>query len=197
MEKIEIIYKMLINKIELTNNTLRIYGFSQDEIDELVLKKILERKSDGSYKIYQVDKFRKYGVDLLKKGHYNDANTCFKICYELAPTGKLICLQAMLAAICRHDYSQIFEIYSNLEKIHPEKNILDNILYLYLLSVITKVPEELQERTREINPSSLMLPYTIGTKVENEIRKAISQNKFAYACQLINGREEKEKWRNI
>ena len=166
--KIEIIYKMLINGIYLTNNTLLVYGFNQEEIEELVTKRVIELQKDGFYKLYSVDKFRKYGVDLLHKGHYNDANTCFKICYQLAPTGKLICLQVMLASICRHDYSQIFEIYSNLEKVHPEKNASDNLLYLYLLSIITKVPEKIRERTREINPKNLILPYTVGTKVENE-----------------------------
>ena len=190
--KIEIIYRMLINRIELTNNALRIYGFSQDEIDELVAKKIIEAMQDGTYRLYQVDKLRKYGISLLQKGQNKDADICFKMCYQLAPTGKHICLQAMLAAINRHDYRILFEIYSNLEKVHPEKNAQDNMLYLYLLSVVTKVPEEYKERTRKIMPSELILPYTVGTKIENQIRIAISKNQFAYAHHLISERLTKE-----
>lgn len=191
-KKIEIIYKMLINGIKLTNNTLSIYGFTQEEIEKLITKKIIEMQQDGIYKLYQVDKLRKYGVSLLLNGHYKEADLCFKISYELAPTGKMICLQAMLSALHKKNYKKIFEIYSNLEKIHPEKNSKDNLLYLYLLSIITEIPEEYREKARQIKPLEMMLPNKVGLKVENEIRKYIGQHKFTYAHQLICQRMVKE-----
>lgn len=190
--KIEIIYQMLIKRIKLTNESLRLHGFNKDEINNLLEKRIIEQTSDDSYKLYQVDKLRKYGVTLLQNGKTAEADACFRVCYELVPTGKHICLQAMLAALNRHEYRQLFEIYQNLEKNHPEKNKQNNLLYLYLLSIITKVPEELQERTRKIEPSEIILPHTNSSKIENQIRTAISQNKFSYACQLIKERIKKE-----
>lgn len=192
IQKIEIIYQMIIKRIKLTNESLELHGFNQDEINNLLAKKIIEQTSNDSYKLYQVDKLRKYGVTLLQNGKKAEADACFRVCYELVPTGKHICLQAMLAALNRHEYRQLFDIYQNLEKIHPEKNKQNNLLYLYLLSIITKVPEELQERTREIEPSEIILPYTNSSKIENQIRTAISQNKFSYACQLIKERIKKE-----
>lgn len=191
--KIETLYKMLINGFTLNNNTLRVYGFSEGEIEELISRRIIEPTQDKSYKLVYVDKLRKYGISLLLQGKFKEADTCFQICYEEAPTGKNICLQVMLSAIKKGDFQKAFEIFTNLEKNHPERNSASNNLYLYLLSIISPVPEEYIERTRQIESKDIALTYTVGTKVENEIRKAIAQNKFAYACKLINERMQREK----
>lgn len=191
--KIETLYKMLINGITLNDNTLRVYGFSENEIYELISRRIIAPTSDKSYKLVYVEKLRKYGISLLQQGKFKEADICFQICYEVAPTGKNICLQVMISAIKKGDYQKVYEIFANLEKNHPERNSASNNLYLYLLSIIAPVPEEYIERTRQIESKDIVLTYAVGTKVENEIRKAISQNKFAYACKLINERMQREK----
>lgn len=183
--KIEIVYKILMNDLVLNDQSLIQYGLSEEDIEEMVIRRILSREKNGTYKIFSVDKFRQYGVKLLLNKDAKGANICFRKCYELAPTCKNVCLQCLIAAVIREDYKQAFEIFANLEKIQPEKNIENNNLYLYLLSEITECPEEYQERISEIEFDDIMLPRSICNKPENEIRKAIYQNKFKYSYQLI------------
>ena len=185
-ERIEIIYQIIIDGLDITNETLIQYGFTEEDISLLLTKRIIVPYEKDTYRIFVVDKLRQYGVKLLLRQKIKEANICFRKCYELAPNGRNISLQYLLATIKRGDYSKAFEIFANLEKIHPEKNYQSNNLYLYLLSVITKCPEEYAKRTREFEPKDILLPVATCNKAENEIRKAISQSKFTYAYQLIN-----------
>lgn len=185
-KRLETIYSLLMDGMVLTHNLLIEKGLSQEDINILIQEKHIAPVKDNKYILVSVDKFRRYGVALLTKQKIKEANICFRKCYELAPNGKNICLQALLAAVKRYNYPEVFKIYANLETIQPEKNKKNNNLYLYLLSVVTECPQEYQEKLIDIEYSDLMLPNTAGNKIENEIRKAIYQNKYTYAYQLIN-----------
>ena len=95
MEKInmEPIYKMLINDLEITDETLKAYGYSEEDIRILLENEFLVRLKTREYKITSVEKFRQYGISLINREKMYYSNRCFEKCYELAPNGKNIALQ--------------------------------------------------------------------------------------------------------
>ena len=193
MNKIETIYRMIIDGINLNDDTLEQQGISKKEIEELVAKKVIRRMGNGTYQLNQVEELRKYGVKLKQNGQNEQAVRCFEICYKMCPKGRNICLQAMLCALDKTekpDYKRAFEIYANLEKIQPEENQTKNNLYLYLLSVIAYPPENYRKKSSKIIPKTL-IPDDENSEML-EIIKTIVRNKFPYACELIKAAIERQ-----
>ena len=188
-EKIEIIYNMLIEGSKLTDESLLENGFSLDDKDLLIKKRVLEfDKKTKMYKLVLVDKFRRYGIKLLFLQKAREANICFRICYELCPNGKHICLQYLLALLNRKypDYEKVFEVFATLEKIRPDKYVLNYNLYLYLLNIITDCPTEYVDRVKNMTEDDLGTSKFIHNKSENDVRDAIFKGKFTYALGLVN-----------
>lgn len=185
-EKIEQIHRLMIMGSNLTNSALKGSGLSEEDINFLVSTRVIEPAKDDMYRLIAIDDFRRYGVKLLQEKRAREANICFKKCYELAPTGKDICLQILLAAIKAHDYDKAFEIFANLDKINPDKNSKNNNFYLYLLAIINEIPEQYHERVRNIGYDDLMLPKSTCNKPENEVRSAVLNAKYTYAYHKIN-----------
>lgn len=90
---IESLYKLLINDLKIMDDTLKIYGYSEEEIYLMLEKNVIERLKTGEYRLVMVDKFRQYGLNLLKKNKKIEADKCFKRCYEMAPNSRNISLQ--------------------------------------------------------------------------------------------------------
>lgn len=183
---IEVLYKIIIDGLDITQKTMQQYGLSDDEISLLVETRVIMLRKDNKYILFSVDKFRKYGVTLLLKQKIKEANICFEKCYEMAPKGRNIALQYLLANITHYNYQKAFETFANLETIQPEKNKENNNLYLYLLSIVAPCQEEYKERVRNMDRNDIMLPYSHSNKKENQVRDAILKSKFTYAYQIIN-----------
>lgn len=185
-EKIEIIYKMIINGIILNNKNLTYYGFSKEDIETLLSKRILEQNDNNTYKLVFVDKLRKYGVKLLLTGDGRNAGICFKICYQLAPNCRSIALQYLMSSVVRKHYNEAFKVLLSLKEKNKDTYIKDNNLYLYLLRIITNYQDIELDNEIKLDEEDIMLPEANCNKVENDIRRAIINNKFTYAYQLIN-----------
>jgi len=191
--KIEILYKILLNKQELSTSNLMKHGISKEDIELMIEQRILMPIKKDEFRLVTAEKFRQYGAKLLTANHTIEANRCFQICYELEPYGRNIAIQYMLSKIIKKKYDEAFEIFSKIELQHQEKYEKDNNLYLYLLGNITICPKEYQDKIRKLKPQDILLSQGVNTKVENEIRTAIARHKFKYAYQLINNRYSKER----
>lgn len=182
----EKIYELAINGIRLNNNNLFSCGYTEEDIKYFISKRIIAVTEDGNYEIFSADKFHQYGIKLLVNGNVRDANKCFRMCYRINPTGRRINIQMLLAAIKRNDYVEGLKFYSNLENNSSEKHILDNNLYLYLLNLVTDLPVEYKEKVRDFKYEDLVFTDAVCNKDENTIRVAVYNNKFLYACKLLN-----------
>ena len=180
------LYRILIDGLDLTYENLIKYGISENEIKELLQNHIIVINKSSTFSLVSIAKFCNYGIELLLENRIVEADKCFQKCYELAPNGRKICLQALCSAVRRSDYKLAYEIFETLEQINPEKNILDNNIILYLLNIISPANEAYRARIRNLNNIDLQLPKRNSTKVEYEIRKAILLGKFKYAYQQTN-----------
>ena len=177
MINMEPIYKLLINDLKITDDSLKIYGYSKEAICLLLEKNIIERLKTGEYKLVSVDKFRQYGLSLLKEGKNFQANKCFEKCYELAPNGKNIILQHMLALLKRKKYQEVLNVIKNA---NPTNTDVNYNLYLYLLNFLTEIPDEYKERVSNMTENDLMMPIIRENISENKIRRSIIEDKYNY-----------------
>ena len=180
---IEPIYKLLINDLKINDETLRIYGYKEEEIHLLVKGNIIQRLKTGEYKLVSVDNFRQYGLSLLKVNKKYAADNCFRRCYEMAPNGKNISPQYIHSLLKRRKHQEIFEV---IDSVNPELDDVNYNLYLYLLSFLTDIPDRYKERIRNMTEDDLLMPMISSNRMENNIRKQIIEFKFKYAYKLIN-----------
>lgn len=181
-DKLRIIYLMLINGIELNDNTLMLNRISKEDVINLIKIKKLDINDNGTYRILGVNDFRHFGIELLKNSRVREAKACFEKCYELAPNDKDVCLQYMLSLIKSQKYKKVLEVYDNLESIaNNDKYIKNNNLYLYLLSFIIELPKKYADKVKNMEYDDLKVPSVACNKVENIMRAAILENKFKFA----------------
>lgn len=191
--RIDLIYEVFLKESEITFKGLKKYGLEDAEIESFISNKIIEPINYKTFQLVSVDKFRQYGVRLLLMGNKNKAVKCFEMCYKLAPNCKNVLLQYMLLKIISKDYKEVFEVYRQLDLIPSDRSEKDNNLYLYLLGVVTSsMPQDLKDRLKNMETEDIILSYTHGRKIENQIRGAILEHKFKYAYQLMVERNEKE-----
>lgn len=180
---IEPIYKLLINDLKITDESLRIYGYKEEEIHLLVKMNIIQRLNTGEYKLVSVEKFRQYGLSLLRMNKKYAADKCFRRCYEMATNGKNISFQYINSLLKRRKHQEIFEV---IDRVNPELDDVNYNLCLYLLSFLTDIPDRYKERIRNMTEDDLLMPMTSSNRIENNIRKQIIEFKFKYAYKLIN-----------
>ena len=184
------IYNDVINNIELTTKKLNEYGFNSTDITKLIKEETIERVKRGTYELKDTDKLFNYGRNLIIKKDHENVIKCFKKCLELDPTNLGACFQLFIKSIENKDYDKVFEYYEELRK---TKNIYyqqDTKYHLYLLSLITEIPEKYKEEIKKINFDDIKvleedLRYD-DVKEQNRIRKAVIDRRPSYALHILN-----------
>ena len=215
-DKLQVIFDMLIDGVELTDENLLNQGVTAENIEELVVKKYLITNDDRTYQYNKdrVKKFFQYYKKLVKAQEEIRAKRCLDVCWQLNPYEREVCIKKIIEDLDtpteNTDGSKIHKAFARFLKYlytsenKSEVHKRDDNLYLFLFSLIIEVPEiYINEDTqtlyglREIATSmkykeDIQLEKTNETKPENFIRKQIFLKKMTYACQLISERNAKE-----
>lgn len=183
----EKLYKIIIKEPILTTDVLINNNITKDNIQYLLDNKIIKEVSPDNYELIDIDSLYRYGIKLLVKSEYRLANNCFIKCYKLNPENRDICLQITLSALRRGNYSEVLKMFPILEKTEQGIDKKDNILYIYLLSLITKIDEEYQDLLINLNEFDLLLDKNDpNNQQENIIREHIIKRKYKRAISIIN-----------
>lgn len=183
------IYDILIDGYELTTKNLNNLGLNSKDIKELIEQDKLERVKRGYYEITHPSDLYYYGKEYLDKYDYEKAGQCFLKCYELEPNHGGACFQLFLRCIIDKDYDNAFKYYDGLSNVDSQEIIADSNFYMYLLSIITKVPEK-YENVRYLTFEDYKICDNTrrhkNIKEQNDIRSAAYYHKFSYAYTLLN-----------
>lgn len=185
LEKMNNIYSAVVEGGDLTTKRLNNLGFNSKDLNDLIKEGKLERVKRGLYQLKDVDGLFHYGKRLIAKRNLEKADLCFEKCYLLDPNHLGTCFQMFLRNIKRENYEKVFELYDKLSKSDNEYYNKDLNYYLYLLSIITKVPQKNREYARYLTFDDMKVSLDdkrySDTLKENQIRSCALNRKFAFA----------------
>lgn len=194
-ENLNNLYEGIINDNELTTKELNSYGFNSKDLSNMIEEGTLTRIKRGYYTLLAVEDLYYYGKKLITKKEHDKATKCFEKCYQLDPEHFGTCFQLFLRSINNKDYENTFKYFDTLLKTDKPHYDIDNNLYLYLLSIITDIPEKHKNYARYLKLEDLNIDIEDkryeDIPEQNKIRLAIFQRKFPYALKQLKNLIEK------
>ena len=188
-ESITKLYETIISGNELTTKELNNMGFNSKDIKELIEQGNLQRIKRGYYSFLSIDDLFMHGKSLIAKKEYDKATLCFKKCYELDPNHSSSCFQLFLRSINEKDYEEAFKYFDVIFKTENKFYSNDSNFYLYLLSIITDVPEKHKEYARFLKIEDIRVDFEDkrykDIPQQNKVRIAVLQRKFPYALKQL------------
>ena len=189
-ENLNSMYNGLIDEKELTTKELNSYGFNSKDLTDLINDGVLERVKRGYYSFLSIDDLFCYGKQLIASKEYDKATACFKKCYELVPNHLGACFQLFLRAVKSKNYEEAFIYFEHFYDSDNEYYNNDSNFYLYLLSMITEIPEQHREYAKylkledirvDFNDKRFNDPYS-----QNKVRISALNQKFTLASKQLN-----------
>ena len=190
-ENLNSMYNGLIDEKKLTTKELNSYGFNSKDLTDLINDGVLERVKRGYYSFLSIDDLFCYGKQLIASNKYDKATACFKKCYELDPNHLGACFQLFLRAVKSKNYEEAFIYFEHFYDSDNEYYNNDSNFYLYLLSMITEIPEQHREYAKYLKLEDIRVdfndkryndPYS-----QNKVRISALNQKFILASKQLNG----------
>lgn len=183
-------YEVLIDQKELTTKQLNECGFNSKDIAALIEDGTLERVKRGCYSFLSIDNLFYYGKMLISLKKYEKATACFEKCYELNPNHFGVCFQLFTRSVQNREYDKAFEyferFYNNDNKFYNS----DCNYYLYLLSMITELPDNYRQHTKFLKFRDMRVDFDDkryeDIPVQNKIRSLSFDQKFITASKQLN-----------
>lgn len=189
-ENLNKIYNGLIEDKELTTKELNSYGFNSTDLTNLINDGVLERIRRGHYSFLSIDHLFYYGKQLIALKEYDKATVCFLKCFELNPNHSGACFQLFLRNIQSKNYDKAFLYFEHFYVSENKYYNNDNNFYLYLLSMITEIPEKHREYAKclklediriDFNDKRFEAPYS-----QNKVRISSLNQKFSLAYKQLH-----------
>lgn len=182
-------FDKIINDINLTLSELSECGFTKEDITLLVNDGILKFEN-GIYSLKEVEPLFKYGRKLLGQKDKITAQKCFLKCFSLNPNHDSVCYEMFIRSIDEKDYITALKCLDVMCKSDNLPHQIDNNLYLFLLSVITDLPDKYKEYVKSLRLEDILIIYNDpryeNKNAQNNIRKTIFAMKFPYALKQLN-----------
>lgn len=197
-ENLNKLYESVIEGIELTTKELNSMGFNSRDLSHLIEQGSIIRVKRGIYELKSVDELYSYGKKLIKKYEHDKVNKCFAKCFEIDPTHKGVCFQLFLRSVKNKDYKKAFEYFDVFYNNENEFYKADSNFYLYMLSMITELPENYKEFAKRLKFSDFKVDFEDkrydNVLLQNNIRSFALNQTFTLAIKQF-GEYIKEKGR--
>ena len=183
-------YDMFIDKDVLTTQELLSAGFTNKDLTRLIEDGKLNRVKRGYYELASVNGLFRYSQILFSKRYkeYDKAFKGLKRCLEIDPKNGSVHTRIFLNLAITGEFEEAFESFKVMDETENEFYKKDQNMWLYLLSFVMELPEEYQERVRNMKLSDILtLPndnrYS-DRLLQNKIRNAIFRQNFKEALEL-------------
>ncbi len=179
-------YETVIDEKALTTKELNNCGFNSKDLTKLVENGTLERMKRGSYSLSATHNLVGYAKYLIMHNQPERATTCFEVCYKLNPKDTAACMNLLLRSIQNKEYEKAFEYLKNLYKNDNEVSKSNTNFYLYLLNLITEIPKQFQEYTKNLSYEDFKDKRFDNACLCNMLRISASNQKFKLALYQCN-----------
>lgn len=196
-ENLTKLYEDILKNVELTTKELNSFGFNSNDLNKLIEQGDIIRVKRGIYSLKSVDKLFYYGKKLIAQKEYNKANQCFLKCFEIDPTHNGVCFQLFLRCIKNKDYKKAFEYFDIFYNNENKFYLADCNFYLYMLSMITEVPENHREHAKLLKFLDISVDFEDkryeNVQLQNQIRLfALNQSFISASKKFKESIQEKE-----
>lgn len=189
-ENLNKLYKSVVEGIELTTKVLNNFGFNSKDLNDLIEQGNIIRVKRGLYAIKSVDGLFCYGKHLIAQKEHDKATQCFEKCFQIDPTHTGVCFQLFLRCIQDMDYEKAFEYFDKFYISENEFYNADSNFYLYLLSMITELPEKYRVSAKYLKFEDFRVNYKdkryANIHLHNKIRSYSLNQRFTLAAQQLN-----------
>ena len=192
IEKVNYLLELIIcGKIKpnkITKKDLAKYNFLPNEIDELLKKEYLIKKS--SYFVVNIKDLFIKGKKNFNKQNFDMAYLYFEKCYELDPNHEPTNFYLFYYSISAGNYDKAFKYFEVMNNTDNPNYINDNNFYLYMLSFITDIPDKYSEKIKKMRIKDItvdLFDNRYGSiDSTNKIRIAMYEKKHIYAANLFS-----------
>lgn len=188
-ENLDKLYNGVLEDGELTTRELTGFGFNSKDLNELIKKGSIIRVKKGLYALKSVDELFYYGKQLNAQKEYDKAIKCFQKCFEIDSNHSEVCFELFLISIENKDYKKAFEYFNVLFNGINEFYNRDCNFYLYLLSMITEIPEEYKEYAKSLKFKDFKVDFEDGRylniHIQNKIRLSAFNQRFGFAVKQL------------
>ncbi len=184
------IYELNINKIRVTKAKLLELNIREEEINNLLQNNLLITTAQDTYTLAPIKELFQYGKNLLISGHKKEAHDFFLLCYKIKPKHRDTCLQLFYYAVNHRNYTDAFKYLYALENVSTQEHLRkDYKIYLFLLSFLTEVPKEYQEKLDAIKNDKNLITHkkpNLRQKQDNKIITLVQKGKYKFAIESLN-----------
>lgn len=189
-ENLNKLYKNVVDGIELTTKELNSLGFNSKDLNDLIERGSIIRIKRGLYDLKSVDELFYYGKQLIAQKEYDKATQCFEKCFQIDPTHTGVCFQLFLRCIQNKDYEKAFVYFDNFYNSENKFYNADSNFYLYMLSMITELPENHREYAKYLKLEDFRVDYRdkryTNIHLQNKIRISALNQRFTLAVKQLN-----------
>ena len=190
LELLKKIYDLLLTGTTLTNESLNSIGLTNEDISTLITNGLIYETKSGAYNITSVNKLFLYGKKNLIEGNKRTAQECFELCYKIKPKHRDTCLHLFYNAILTQNYSAAYAYLNALENVSTNEYLRkDYKIYLFLLSQLSKVPEDYEQKLADINNNPFLILHRKPNKEQqqdNIVMRLVIKGKYKFAIERLN-----------
>lgn len=189
-ENLNKMYESILKEQELTTKELNGCGFNSKDLADLIESEIIERIRRGYYSFKAIDNLFYYGKKLISMKEYDKATMCFEKCYELDSNHSGVCFQLFLRCIQNKNYEKAFEYFNHIYNTDNKYYNADSNYYLYLLSIITELPENHRQYAKFLKLEDVRVDFNDKRYNDipalNKVRILSLNQKFVVASKQLN-----------
>ncbi len=189
-ENLNKLYKNVLEGVELTTKELNSCGFNPKDLNDLIEQGSIIRVKRGLYALKSVDELFYYGKQLIAQKEYDKATQCFLKCFEIDPTHKGVSFQLFLRSIQDKNYKKAFEYFDIFYDSENEFYNADSNFYLYMLSMITPLPENHRKYAKFLKLEDFRVDFKdkrySDVSKQNKIRLSALNHRFTLAAKQLN-----------
>ncbi len=191
--KLEEIYNEYIVSGNINTTKLLSMGLLENEIDMLLKKRILLNVNDNL--VVNSKNLLAYCKDKLLKDTDNFYRIkCYQAVLNSSPLNKIALFQLFIEYVIIANYDEAYYYLDLLFSVSEEPYLNDCNYYLYLMSIIHRVPKKYQTLRNyvwDMNVSDTLYNYEVPYNKKyvdaiNNIRKASFRENYTYAFSLYN-----------
>lgn len=198
-DKLNLIYTLVSNGEILTKELLYKHNFTDADIENLIDDDRLYEAYEGEYDISYTTDLLDFAADMLIDRNYFIAEKAINKCYEEIPNDYEVINYKFMNDLSKsyktNDYKDVINYLVKMAKIADDYQKKDVNMYIYLLNIITTLPNDLKLTAKYMPLDDVYLNITDNRFIDiynrNTIRKNAYFQKYSVALKETKNIEDK------